>query len=125
MTTDERGWTALHYACENEAPVSVVSALLKADASSASRKTNDGSLPLHLACRFHAPLDVLKVLVETFPEGGKLDHGFRYCIWQHEARRPNRLSSFSLRPFRLVSKRLIPTVSSHCITQIQGVVIGR
>lgn len=67
------GWTALHHACNRRCPYpNVVDALIKAYPDALLVEEEKGWLPLHYACRFKAPTEVVRLLLNVYPEKGRL-----------------------------------------------------
>jgi hypothetical protein len=67
----------LHIACQNNAPLSVIEALLKHDHKNEAIHSKDslGRLPLHYACSHGAPAQVVEVLLQACPaSAGCVDH---------------------------------------------------
>ena len=76
---DGSGNLPLILACNKQAPLEVVSALLGAFPAAAEKPGTGGMLPLHVACASKAPLEVVSALLVAFPAaaekpdtGGKL-----------------------------------------------------
>jgi ankyrin repeat protein len=67
MTVEAAGWLPLHLATENNAPLSVVKALLEAD-NTAQRPNFEGWLPLHFAVEQHSELALVRTLVDAHPD---------------------------------------------------------
>jgi ankyrin repeat protein len=59
---------ALHDACSNNSPLSVIQYLVARHPDGAAA-TKDGNLPLHTACARNAPTCVIEYLLDEFPEG--------------------------------------------------------
>ena len=67
----DTGNTALHFACCNGAPLAVVKALLKANASAAQARDADGNVPVVGAVANGASVDVIKALLQAYPDAAK------------------------------------------------------
>ena len=66
--------TPLYFACQQNAPVEAIRAILKAyppALQQSSRANRD--LPIHIACRYQAPVEVLEELVRDYPVTATLD----------------------------------------------------
>ena len=67
------GWTALHHACNRRCPhADVVEALIRAYPDALLDEEEKGWTPLHYACRFKATKDVVRLLVQLFPDKGRV-----------------------------------------------------
>jgi hypothetical protein len=67
----------LHVACQNNAPLSAIQALLKYDHNNEAVQTKDSMrrLPLHYACSHGAPAQVVEALLQACPaSAGCIDH---------------------------------------------------
>ena len=74
MTTlDENGWTPLHHALRNNAPLGSIKLLVKGNTMAARVPANNmRAFPLHIACEFSS-VKVVQYLMEMLNE----------CIWDH------------------------------------------
>ena len=68
---DDDGSLPLHCAAENQAPLEVVEALLRAHGDGAKEKSKDGWLPLHHAAKRQAPPEVVEALLRAHEDGAK------------------------------------------------------
>jgi ankyrin repeat protein len=67
------GWTALHHACNRRCPLpEVADALIRAYPGALLKEDEKGFLPLHYACRFKAPKDVVRLLLQMYPDKGRV-----------------------------------------------------
>ncbi len=67
----EREFLPLHVACRNNAPISVIRALLKAWPNAVQTRSSEGTLPLHEACFWAKSLKTLQLLIEAYPNSIK------------------------------------------------------
>jgi ankyrin repeat protein len=64
----QRGFTPLHYACERQPPVDVISHLLEAHPGAAVKRCLPGGcLPLHIACTWYGSADAVSELLSADP----------------------------------------------------------
>ena len=62
--------TALHFACERDAPAHVVASILSAHPAACVAVGTSGMNPLHITCSSpHASVDVVRVLLDGCPDG--------------------------------------------------------
>ena len=82
--TDSEGYTALHYACENEAESEVIECLLAAYSGAASVVSRKQDTALHVACSANSCSETVKLLIQANPEALTMtnDYGFTplHCV---------------------------------------------
>lgn len=66
-TPDDFGWTPLNLACGNNAPLELVSHLIRVHPAPISMQTHCGMTPIYLATWCRAPIEVVKTLLEVGP----------------------------------------------------------
>jgi len=67
------GWTALHHACNRRCPYpNAVESLIRSFPDALLITEEKGWLPLHYACRFKAPKEVVRLLLQIYPEKGRI-----------------------------------------------------
>jgi ankyrin repeat protein len=65
--TDTEGYTALHYACENEVNADVIECLLNAYREAACVVSRKQDTALHIACSANASSETVRHLIEAYP----------------------------------------------------------
>jgi len=65
---EQRGDSALHFACRNAPPTDVIDVFLSIAEDTVQWPDSFGWLPIHYACACGAETDVIKQLAEAFPE---------------------------------------------------------